>query len=174
MKKNISRRRQIITAILLAFAVLGFVIRPFTPGPSLLRDFGSLLLVLWLPIIGNIIAWGVARFHARKAAPPGFDAASSFEPSAGVQITLLAAGVPAASRPVRAGLFPCTVAVGTDGFTARLRVPQDQVPVPEVPQQLEVQFLRPELALASLPAGAEFVLISGRITLGRGVVLAPK
>ncbi|CAN5410768.1 hypothetical protein BH11PSE7_BH11PSE7_24320 [soil metagenome] len=170
--KNISRRRQIITALLLAFALLGFVIRQFTPGPSLLRDFGSLLLVLWLPIIGNIIAWGVARFHARKAGPPGFDAEAAFEPSARVEITLLAAGVPSASRPVRPGLFACTIASGTDGFTARLRVPQDQVPVPEVPQRLEVQFLRPELAMAQLPAGAGFVLIGGRVTLGRGVVLA--
>lgn len=169
--KNISRRRQIITAILLAFAVLGFVIRQLTPGPSLLRDFGSLLLVLWLPIIGNIIAWGVARFHARKAAPPGFDPAAAFEPSARVEITLLAAGVPAASRPVRAGLFACTIASGSDGFTARLRVPREQVPVPEVPHVLDVQFLRPELALARLPAGADFVLIAGRVTLGRGVVL---
>ena len=171
--KNISRRRQIITAILLAFALLGFAIRQLTPGPSLLRDFGSLLLVLWLPIIGNIIAWGVARFHARKAAPPGFDPASVFELSARVEITLLAAGVPAASRPVRAGLFGCTVAVGTDGFTARLRVPPEQIPVPQVPQPLEIQFLRPDLALAKLSAGDGFVLIAGRVTLGRGVVLAP-
>ncbi|MES2972605.1 MAG: hypothetical protein V4757_03315 [Pseudomonadota bacterium] len=169
--KNISGRRRLITAILLTLALTGGVIRVFAPQPSLLRDFGTLLLVLWLPIIGNIIAWSVARWHARKPAPPGFDTASPFEPSARIELTLLAAAVPAASRPIPPGLFPCVLAVGNTGFTARLRVPADAVPEPEVPAVLDVQLLRPDLALATLSAGAEFVLIAGRTTLGRGVVL---
>lgn len=170
--KNISARRRLITAILLAVALAGGVIRFFAPQPSLLRDFGSLLLVLWLPIIGNVIAWSVARWHARRPAPPGFDPASPFEPSARIRLTLLAAAVPAASRPIPAGVFPCVLAVGNTGFTSRLHVPDDAVPEPEKPVELEVQFNRPELALAQLPAGAEFVLLAGRATLGRGVVLA--
>ena len=170
--KNISRRRRIITAVLLALALMGGVIRAYAPQPSLMRDFGTLMLVLWLPIIGNIIAWGVARWHARKPAPPGFDPASPFVPTARVELTLLPAEVPAARRPIPPGLFLCVLAVGNTGFTARLAVPHDAVPEPEVPAALEVQLLRPDLALPALQAGTEFVLISGRTTLGRGVVLA--
>ncbi len=170
--KNISARRRLITAILLAVALAGGVIRYFAPQPSLLRDFGTLLLVLWLPVIGNVIAWSVARWHARKPAPPGFDPASPFEATMRIRLTLLPAAVPAARRPIPPGLFLCVLAVDNVGFSARLGVPHDAVPEPDVPAVLDVQFLRPDLALATLVEGAEFVLISGRTTLGRGVVLA--
>ena len=56
-KSTISSRRETITAILLLFAVGGGLLRWLAPQPSLARDMGSLLLVLWLPIIGNIIAY---------------------------------------------------------------------------------------------------------------------
>ena len=166
-----SSRRQIITAVLLLLALGGGLVRWLAPQPSLARDIGSLLLVLWLPIIGNIIAWLVGRARAPKAAPPGFAPGSPFIPTARVTLTLLAADVPAQSRPIRAGLFPCMVAVGHEAFTARLQVPPDAEPVPEVAQDLALELLRPELALAILPAGTEFLLLSGRTLLGRGGVL---
>ena len=166
-----SSRRQIITAVLLLLALGGGLVRWLAPQPSLARDIGSLLLVLWLPIIGNIIAWLVGRARAPKAAPPGFSPGSPFIPTARVTLTLLAADVPAQSRPIRAGLFPCMVAVGHEAFTARLQVPPDAEPVPEVAQDLALELLRPELALPKLPAGTEFMLLSGRSLLGRGRVL---
>jgi len=166
-----SSRRQIITAVLLLLALGGGLVRWLAPQPSLARDIGSLLLVLWLPIIGNIIAWLVGRARAPKAAPPGFAAGSPFLPTARVTLTLLAADVPAQSRPIRAGLFPCMVAVGHEAFTARLQVPPDAEPVPEVAQDLALELLRPELALPKLPTGTEFMLLSGRSLLGRGRVL---
>ena len=166
-----SSRRQIITAVLLLLALGGGLVRWLAPQPSLARDIGSLLLVLWLPIIGNIIAWLVGRARAPKAAPPGFAPGSPFIPTARVTLTLLAADVPAQSRPIRAGLFPCMVAVGHEAFTARLQVPPDAEPVPEVAQDLALELLRPELALPKLLAGTEFMLLSGRSLLGRGRVL---
>lgn len=166
-----SSHRQTITVVLLLFAVGGGLLRWLAPQPSLARDIGSLLLVLWLPIIGNIIGWLVARAHAPKAAPPGFAPGSPFTPSAQVSLTLLAADVPAQSRPIRTGLFPCMVAVGHEAFSARLQVPPHAEPVPEVAQDFALEFLRPELALPKLPAGTEFMLLSGRTLLGRGQVL---
>ena len=38
-------------------------------------------------------------------------------------------------------------------------------------EQLDVQFLRPELALARLPVGTRFALLGGRTVLGTGSVL---
>lgn len=86
---TISSRRQTITAVLLLLAVGGGLLRWLAPQPSLARDMGSLLLVLWLPIIGNIIAWLVARAHKPKNAPPGFAPDSPFTPSAHITLTLL-------------------------------------------------------------------------------------
>ena len=167
---TISSRRQIITTVLLLFAVGGGLLRWLAPQPSLARDMGSLLLVLWLPIIGNIIAWGVARAHKPKNAPPGFAPDSPFTPSAHITLTLLAAEVPSQSRPIRAGLFHCMVVVGHEAFSARLQVPPHAEPVPEVAQPLEVEFLRPEVALPKLKPGTDFTLLSGRTLLGRGQV----
>ena len=167
---TISSRRQIITTVLLLFAVGGGLLRWLAPQPSLARDMGSLLLVLWLPIIGNIIAWLVARAHKPKNAPPGFAPDSPFTPSAHITLTLLAAEVPSQSRPIRAGLFNCMVVVGHEAFSARLQVPPHAEPVPEVAQPLEVEFLRPEVALPKLKPGTDFTLLSGRTLLGRGQV----
>lgn len=167
---TISSRRQIITAVLLLLAVGGGLLRWLAPQPSLARDMGSLLLVLWLPIIGNIIAWLVARAHKPKKAPPGFAPDSPFTPSAQIILTLLPAEVPSQSRPISAGLFPCMVAVGHEAFSARLYVLPYAEPVPEIAQSLEVEFLRPELALPRLAPGTDFTLLSGRTLLGRGQV----
>ena len=168
--RTISSRRQTITAVLLLLAVAGGLLRWLAPQPSLARDMGSLLLVLWLPIIGNIIAWLVARAHKPKNAPPGFTPDSPFTPSAHITLTLLAAEVPSQSRPIRAGLFNCMVVVGHEAFSARLQVPPHAEPVPEVAQPLEVEFLRPEVALPKLKPGTDFTLLSGRTLLGRGQV----
>ena len=168
---TISSRRQIITVFLLLLAVTGGVVRWLAPQPSLARDMGSLLLVLWLPIIGNIIAWLVARAARPKVMAPGFDPASTFTPSARISLILAAAGVPSQSRPIRAGLFPCMLVVGNDAFSARLQVLPDAVPVPEVALELEVEFLRPEVALPALAAGTAFTLLAGRSLLGQGRVL---
>ena len=46
----------------------------------------------------------------------------------------------------------------------------DAEPVPEVAQPLEVEFLRPEVALPKLKPGTDFTLLSGRTLLGRGQV----
>lgn len=144
--------------------------RWLAPEPSLMRDLGTLFLVLWLPIIGNIIAWVVARARMPKVVAPGFSDAA-FVPSAHVEITLLPAAVPAESRPVRAGLFPCMVVLGNEAFSARLQVPSGSEPVPEVARTLQLQFLRPDLALPRLRLAGEFTLLSGRKLLGQGRLL---
>ena len=167
---TISSRRQTITAVLLLLAVAGGLLRWLAPQPSLARDMGSLLLVLWLPIIGNIIAWLVAWAHKPKNPPLGFAPDSPFTPSAHITLTLLPAEVPSQSRPIHEGLFPCMVVVGHEAFSARLYVPPYAQPVPEVAQSLEVEFLRPELALPKLAPGTNFSLLSGRTLLGRGQV----
>lgn len=171
MKSNISSRRQIITIVLLFLAVGGGLVRWLVPGPSLVRDLGSLLLVLWLPIVGNIIGWLMTRARTPKVLPPGFAPDAAFEPSAQVELTLFPAAVPAESRPVHTGLFPCMVVLGSEAFSARLQVPPGAEPAPEVPQVMQLQFLRPELALPKLQLNGAFTLLSGRKAIGRGRLL---
>ena len=169
-----SSRRQIITVVLLVLALIGGVVRGFAPQPSMARDVGTLLMVLWLPIVGNIIGWLMQRVRAPKHQLQGFAAGTVFEPHARIELTLLAAETPRLGRPIRAGYFIGALVVGSEGFTTRLAVPSDGEPVPEVPCTLDVQFLRPELALAQLTAGTRFALLSGRTLLGTGSVLPLK
>ncbi|WP_066271205.1 hypothetical protein [Hydrogenophaga palleronii] len=166
-----SSRRQLITVVMLVLALAGGLLRWFAPDPSGARDLGSLLMVLWLPIVGNIIGWLLQRAKTPKHLPPGFAPGTVFEPHARIELTLLAADTPRQSRPIRAGFFDGALVVGTEGFTTRLAVPHDAEPVPEVPCTLDVQFLRPELALAQLTPGTQFALLSGRSLLGKGYVL---
>ena len=46
-----SSRREIITAVLLLLALGGGLVRWLAPQPSLARDIGSLLLVLWQELV---------------------------------------------------------------------------------------------------------------------------
>ncbi len=156
---------------MLLLALVGGLVRWFAPQPSLARDVGSLLMVLWLPIVGNIIGWLMQRARAPKHQLQGFAAGTLFEPHARIELTLLAAETPRLSRPIRAGYFDAALVVGSEGFTTRLAVPSDAEPVPEVPCTLEIQFLRPELALAQLTPGSKFALLAGRTLLGTGSVL---
>lgn len=168
---SISIRRQIITVVLLVFALAGATVRWLAPDPSLARTLGTLMMVLWLPIIGNIIGWLMQRAKTPKHLPQGFAPSVAFQADARIELTLLPADTPKLSRPIRAGHFGCALVVGSEGFTARLAVPEEGEPVPEVPCVLDVQFLRPELALAQLANGARFTLLSGRTTLGTGHVI---
>jgi hypothetical protein len=168
---SISTRRQIIAVVMLVLALIGGLVRWLSPQPSLARDLGSLLMVLWLPIVGNIIGWLMQRAKAPKHTLQGFAAGTVFEPHARIELTLLAADTPRLSRPIRAGWFDGALVVGSEGFTTRLAVPFDGEPVPEVPCTLEVQFLRPEVALAQLTVGTKAALLSGRTLLGMCRVL---
>lgn len=167
---SISVRRQIITVVLLVAALAGGIVRWLAPDPSLARTLGTLMMVLWLPIVGNIIGWLMRRAKTPKHMPQGF-APGAFEPHARIELTLLEADTPSLSRPIRAGIFDAALVVGGEGFTARLAVPSGSEPVPEVPCELEVQFLRPELARVRLTPGTGFVLLAGRTALGKGVVV---
>jgi hypothetical protein len=166
-----SARRQIAAMVMLGLALIGGLVRWFAPQPSMARDVGSLLMVLWLPIVGNIIGWLMQRARAPKHQLQGFAAGTVFEPHARIELTLLAAETPRLSRPIRSGFFDGALVVGSEGFTTRLEVPMDGEPVPEMPCTLAVQFLRPELALAQLTVGTRFALLSGRTLLGTGSVL---
>lgn len=168
---TISSRRQIITVVLLVFALLGGVVRWLAPDPSLARTLGSLMMVLWLPIIGNIIGWLMQRAKTPKNLPQGFAPGTAFEPHARIELTLLAADTPLLSQPIRAGYFVGALVVGSEAFTTRLAVPSGGEPVPEVACELEVQFVRPELALAQLTPGTRFALLAGRTVLGTGHLL---
>jgi hypothetical protein len=168
--KATSSRRKLIVIVLLALALVGAGMRRWAPNPSVLRDMGTLLLVLWLPIIGNVVAFAVNRFRASRGRSGSFEAGRAFAPH------LLAELTPAGTLPPAAGSLAanercCTLVLGSEGFTARLAVPVAHWLQSGQPQPIELEFLRPALAGTRFPAGAAFQVVAGYAVAGQGRVI---
>lgn len=138
----------------------GAVLRAAAPAGSTLYDIGTLLLVLWVPAVGNIIGWLMRRRAARRAraaAPP---------PAWGPFAPHLRAGLQWVAAPPAPGELPCLLVVGAQGFTARARVPGqggDGV--------VEIEFRAPQAALPHFPPASTFNLVQGQAVTARGTVL---
>ncbi|HWT19078.1 MAG TPA: hypothetical protein VN280_09195, partial [Variovorax sp.] len=87
----IQSRRRLIVVILLCVAAGGAVVRHYAAPGTTTRDIATLLMVLWVPIIGNVIAWLIGKRPrrappAQAVAPPSFDTAGAFAPQARVEL----------------------------------------------------------------------------------------
>jgi hypothetical protein len=164
--KTTSSRRQLIVFVLLGLAMLGAAMRQWADNPSVERDIGTLLLVLWLPVVGNVVA-----FVIRRLRPPGpsldFESGAAFTGQLLVELTPLASCVTGLTPDERG----CTLAIGAEGFTARLPLPLAQWLAAGAPQALELQFRRPELALRRLSVDTVFRVMAGAAVVGTGRVL---
>jgi hypothetical protein len=165
-------RRRIAMTILLLLAVLGGVIRKFAPQPSTLHDIGTLLLVLWLPAVGNLIAYLVRRIPRRAQPAPvlpraAFPEGSTFQPNlhARLEAIDLAQGTSLAAEGAE-----CLLLVAGQGFTGRLAQPVAQALAASQPQPIEL--LRPAAALPQLAPGTAFHLLVGTTAVARGRVEA--
>ena len=67
MKYVTSFRRQVVMATLLVLAIVGGVMRYWAPNPSTARDIGTLLLVMWLPAVGNLVSFVVREWNKRRS-----------------------------------------------------------------------------------------------------------
>lgn len=167
-------QRRTATLVLLALAVLGLVIRAASDPASAWHDVGTLLLILWLPVVGNLIAHLMGLFRTRNPPPPGgFAPDAPFAPQlqARLEVMALPAGFAASldATEARAALI-----VGQHGFTVRLGQPVAQwlaaVPV-GTSQDVALELLRPEAAAGLLGAGTDIHLVMGRTAVARGYVL---
>lgn len=158
-------------AVLLSLAVIGGVIRHFADNPSLARDMGTLMLVLWLPAVGNLVAFVISRMTGRRAhASATFAAGSAFSPHLRAELTPVARE---AAQPLPPLEQRCTLLLGQVGFTARLASPLSQWLAAGAEQTIELELLRPSLALPQLAPGTAFDLLVGNSIVGRGRVSGP-
>lgn len=158
-------------AALLLLAVAGGVIRHFAENPSTLRDVGTLMLVLWLPAVGNLIGFLIRRIPRRSPQANDFAAGSAFTPH--LEVRLQALQTPGEVRDAIApGERRCIVLVGTQAFRARLAVPLREMIGASGERLLQVELLRPALGLAQLPPGSEIHLLAGTTAVAKGQVLA--
>ena len=172
---TIQFRRKLIVIVLLCVAVAGALMRHHAERGSTTRDIGTLLMVLWVPIIGNVIAWLIGKRPRRAppAEPATFDAASTFTPHLRVELTLRPPALPSHDLPLFAGEYRCALVVDNEGFSARWFVPQGEVLERGKPHALEVEFLAPDIARPRFPQDAVFRVLVGDSFIADGRVLPP-
>lgn len=169
-----SASRRNIMAVLLALAVLGGVVRWLAPNPSTLRDVGTLLLVLWVPAIGQLIGWVMRKLMGKmpRTAPPSheFAADSPFIPHLYADMTPVPA--PHGMPPLDDADMRCTLVIGRNGFTGRLEQPVARWLAQPGARRAAIELLRPDVAMPHLAAGTAFHLVVGTVALARGEVRA--
>ena len=173
MSTKIGSRRRLIVAILLCVAVGGAVVRHYAAPGSTTRDIATLLMVLWVPIIGNVIAWLIGKWPRRApaAAPPGFDALGAFTPGALAEITFRKPALPSQDTPIAPGEYRCALVLGKEGFSARWMVPAGDALERGKPAALEVEFLSPAVALPRFQPGTTFRVLIGDSFVADGRIL---
>ena len=170
---SIQFRRQLIVIIRLGVALSGAVMRHFAAPGSTTRDIGTLMLLLWLPVIGSVVGWLYAKLRrpAAVSEPPTFGAGSAFQPQALVELTLRTSQVPSENTPMPAGEQRCALVVDNQGFSARWFVAPDEAFQRGKTQTLHVEFLTPAVALPRFPRDAVFRMLVGESFVGDGRVL---
>ena len=141
---------------------------PLAPDPSTLRDVGTLLLVLWLPAVGNLIAYLIRKIPMRRPRPTAFRSGADF--SAHLQTRIDSVSAPAdwpAFDPLEQR---CTVLVGQSAFTVRSAEPLAQW-LPHAPQRLDLECLVPSAALPALIPGTPFHVLIGTTSVAQGRVV---
>jgi hypothetical protein len=169
---TIQSRRKLIVIVLLVIAIGGALLRQFTDSRTTAHDVGTLLMLLWLPIIGNVIAWLISKL--RRPAPPAapvFVEGSAFHPHALVEFTLRPPQLPSENRPIPEGEHHCHLVVDNQGFAARWRVRPGEAVRRGEARSTEVEFLSPELAMPRFQGEVPFRMMVGESFVGDGRVL---
>jgi hypothetical protein len=171
---TIQARRRLIVIVLLCVAAGGALLRHFAAPGSTARDVGTLLMLLWLPVIGNVVAWLFAKLRRpapTAADPSGFEAKGAFHPHALVELTMRAPQLPSEDMPIAEGEHRCALVVDNEGFSARWFVAPGRAFRRGTAQALEVEFLAPALALPRFQRDAAFRMLVGESFVGDGRVL---
>jgi hypothetical protein len=165
-------RRRLAMIVLLLLAVLGGVIRKVAPQPSTLHDIGTLLLVLWLPAVGNLIAYLVRRMPRRAPRPvelprAAFPEGSAFRPNLHARLEAIDDPQVQVAALAAQGA-ECLLLVGGQAFTGRLAQSVAQSLAGPQPQPIEL--LRPAAAMPQLAPGTAFHLLVGTTAVAKGRV----
>ncbi|NDZ17275.1 hypothetical protein C7T35_31545 [Variovorax sp. WS11] len=169
---GIQAKRRFIVIALLCVALGGALLRQLSAPGSTARDVGTLLMLLWLPIIGNVIAWLIGKLRRPvPAQPAGFEAGSTFHPHALVELTLRAPQLPSEDSLVPEGEHRCALVVDNEGFSARWVVAPGQAFRRGTAQTLQFEFLKPATALPRFQRNVVFRILMVESFVGDGRVL---
>ena len=170
--KATSARRRIIVIVLLALALLGAAIRGLAPQPSVLRDIGTLLLVMWVPVIGNVVAHFLGKTRLGQPRPV-FAPAQPFTAHVRVALRPVAPAPGATAPSIDVAAPVCTLILANEGFTARLSPALAAALAAGHAGVGELEFLRPDVAVPRFTAGTAFHLLVDMQAVAQGEAMDP-
>jgi len=135
-------------------------------APENWKAVGYFLVFVWLIPVAFVLQYFAKPRQRIVAALPSFRSVEPLVPHARVQISFARPQRPNATS-MGDKVLTCLFVVGTEGFTARIALP-------DWTQSFEgdVQFLFPEKALARFRNETEFAILVGNSTVGKGRVVA--
>ena len=164
---SLGRRGQGAFVVIATFGVMA---RAFAPPDSSLHTLGTLLTVLWLPIaIYAFMKLSDWFFKGRKG-PRNFEADTPVVHHLRIEARFRS-GV-AFERGAEDARLQCILLLDSQAFTVRLLRPLGALPPAGESTLVDVQFLRPSVALPRFPPGTEFHIVIGRDAIGSGKALA--
>ncbi len=167
---TISSRRFFIVVALVVTAVAGALLRSFSAPQSTTYYLGTLLMVMWVPTVGNIISFLAKKLRPSVPAPPTFSSSLPFVPQVVVELKLHSEQKPELPKREQDGRIHCLFVTGLEGFSVRVSLLESHM----VGEALgaEAQFLVPRAALPNFPVGSSFQLMQGGFAFGTGQVLS--
>ena len=164
---SLGRRGQ--SAMVVA-ATLGGLARAFSPPDSALHTIGALFMVLWIPIAVYVFVKLSDWFFKGRKGPRNFTADTPVVHHLRIEATFNRAV--AFERDAEDASLQCLLLLAGQAFTVRLLRPLGALPHPGETTLVDVQFLRPTVALPCFTPGTEFHIVVGRDAVGSGKALA--
>jgi hypothetical protein len=155
-------------AVLLVVAAAGAVIRRWAPDGSLLQDVGTLMLVMWLPAVGNLVGYLYGKLPRAAPPPTHFPEGAAFTPHWEVSLERLPLP-PGFLQGLTDDLLG-TVLVGRHGFSVRFQTALRAWLAGEGDTNPTLEFLRPASARGHLQAGTAFYLLAGKQVVAKGFI----
>jgi hypothetical protein len=168
----IQTKRQHMALFLLGLAVVAGVVRHFSEPGTTLRYLSTVLMLLWLPVIGSIVGWCYGKLQRPPPPPPKtFAPGQAFAPHVLVEFTLRPPSIPAEDIPVPPGEHRFVLVVDNQGFQTRWQMPGDDIFRRGETRTLPVELLTPHKAMPHLPVDASFRMLVGDAFIGDGRVV---
>jgi len=163
---ELRKRRIRVVAAFIALVVVGYLLFHLSPAESSLKGVGVAFMIAWLPGVAWFTVWFARKRAPLVGAPPGFARNAPLSVHGGGLVALTQSLTPTTSGG-DSEVVHCLLLLGTEGFTARLWRPGSSHSwAAGHPDRVNVQFLRPELALPRFAANAVAQILVKGVNVG--------
>ena len=148
----------------------------FTPARSTFSELGLVLVLVCFVPMSWTFGWLIhgsrgTKWGQRNDAPRLQFVQGTPVPELAVSMRLLSAKQGGKHAAIRSGHHTLALIKGTEGFTVRFKIPEGVIVDSDSLQRIEVQFLKPALALPHFTPDTTFRMVTRDGVIGEGQVI---